>query len=221
MRHAYRNGMLVSRQVGPTGDRTDPRASQRNRTRSAVLTAARTLVERGQIPTIPDVATAADVSRATAYRYFPTQAALVATLVEDAARSAEELELAGTEPRERLDEGVREAYRIIDENEPAMRAALRLGLQQAAAMAIGEEVDEPIRRGGRMAVIEKALAPVRDEVEPEVYERLRAGVSLLMGIESRVVLGEIAGLKEKQQLEVCRWAAAALLEAALAEGRKT
>src|SRR5580765_282004 len=54
------------------------RARQRNRTRRAVIAAAAELVAHGQRPTVAEAAEAAEVSRATAYRYFPTQEMLLA-----------------------------------------------------------------------------------------------------------------------------------------------
>ena len=38
---------------------------------------ARKLLREGKIPSVADAAEAARVSRATAYRYFPTQSALI------------------------------------------------------------------------------------------------------------------------------------------------
>ena len=54
------------------------RQRQKQRTRRLLLDAARTLLESGRQPTVTDVADAADVSRRTAYRYFPTQEKLLA-----------------------------------------------------------------------------------------------------------------------------------------------
>src|SRR5688572_1186331 len=55
----------------------DPRANQRDRTRIAIMDATRRLLVAGRIPSIDDAAEEARVSRATAYRYFPTQGALI------------------------------------------------------------------------------------------------------------------------------------------------
>ena len=49
------------------------RVNQKRRTRAAILAAAVELLKRGKSPTVAEVADAALVSRATAYRYFPTQ----------------------------------------------------------------------------------------------------------------------------------------------------
>src|SRR6478752_4337329 len=54
------------------------RESQKNRTRKALVAAAGALMRAGRQPTVTDVAEAAGISRATAYRYFPTQEMLLA-----------------------------------------------------------------------------------------------------------------------------------------------
>ena len=56
----------------------------RARTLRIVLSKAVELANSGKIPSVSEVAEAAEVSRATAYRYFPTQSALVTAIVYEA-----------------------------------------------------------------------------------------------------------------------------------------
>ena len=66
----------------------NPRANQKARTRAAIIAAAQELQRQGTQPTIEQAAEQARVSRATAYRYFPTKEALLVELsdmVPDAA----------------------------------------------------------------------------------------------------------------------------------------
>jgi AcrR family transcriptional regulator len=53
------------------------RAHQRARTRNALIDGARQLLAEGVTPTVEQVASATTISRATAYRYFPNQTALL------------------------------------------------------------------------------------------------------------------------------------------------
>src|SRR5712692_8306300 len=53
------------------------RYKQKRRTRTAVLAAARELIQQGKVPSVAEAAEAADVSPRTAYRYFPTQEQLL------------------------------------------------------------------------------------------------------------------------------------------------
>src|ERR1051325_4802760 len=58
----------------------DPRANQKARTRTALITAALDLYRQGISPTVAQAAEHARVSRATAYRFFPTREALLVEL---------------------------------------------------------------------------------------------------------------------------------------------
>ena len=53
------------------------RANQKKRTRMAIIEACREIIRSGAPVAMPDVARAALVSEATAYRYFPDLAALL------------------------------------------------------------------------------------------------------------------------------------------------
>jgi hypothetical protein len=64
------------------------RSAQKARTREALVVAARDLIAGGATPTVDAAAAAASISRTTAYRYFPSQRALlVAAHPEVATRS--------------------------------------------------------------------------------------------------------------------------------------
>ena len=58
------------------------RMNQKRRTRAAIVEAARELMRSGAEVTMPEVAKAALVSEATAYRYFPDLISLLAESME-------------------------------------------------------------------------------------------------------------------------------------------
>src|SRR5919112_2995632 len=76
------------------------RVNQKRRTRAAILTAAVELLEQGQSPAVAEVADAALVSRATAYRYFPTQEYLLFEAALESTRSDIDRELDENKPPE-------------------------------------------------------------------------------------------------------------------------
>ena len=64
------------------------RTNQKQRTREALLAAARSLIEGGDTPRVEDVARESGISRTTAYRYFPTQTELLAAAFPETAAAS-------------------------------------------------------------------------------------------------------------------------------------
>jgi AcrR family transcriptional regulator len=87
------------------------RDRQTRRTKRALLAAADEIFAEGRVPTVADVAERADVARATAYRYFPPQEALLleTTLLGDSGplQSLSELVNETPDPAKRVAEAVR------------------------------------------------------------------------------------------------------------------
>jgi AcrR family transcriptional regulator len=189
------------------------RTDQKARTREALIAAARTQLAQGSSPTVEEAASAGGVSRATAYRYFPNQRALLAAAhPEIEARS-----LLGPDPPEdapaRLDRVINELITIILDTETALRAALRLSLEPRAAAEPGPT----LRKGRAIGWLEDALSPLRDQMPRDELRRLVLAIRSAVGIESLVWLTDVAGLSREQAAEVMRWTARGLLRAALAE----
>ena len=187
------------------------RARQRRRTRTLLLRAAAGLVEAGTVPTVEQAAAAADVSPATGYRYFSSQAALVQALVEESMPSWDEHPLDGDDVLARVDAALSEgAPRLLD-HETLHRAALRMSLDPSTRPAV--------RRGGRRRAIEEILAPVREELDPDTLRRTEAALGMVMGIESVVALRDVFDLPPEEIEGVWRLACRAIVRAALEEGR--
>ena len=196
----------------------DPRANQRERTRLAIMEGARKLLREGKIPSVADAAEAARVSRATAYRYFPTQSALIQEAVhtglpntwEPDRRHADLMAFA-----DRVEHAVAEMLTLTHDNEAILRGVLLLSLQQWATIRAGDKLEEePVTRGrGRIPAIQAALAPYQDTLTPAALRRLTIGLSLIVGAESLVVLRDIWDLEETEAKEVARWIARTLTQA--------
>jgi AcrR family transcriptional regulator len=188
------------------------RTRQKARTRQAIVNAARELLAGGATPTVEQAADRAQVARATAYRYFPNQAALlVATYPEIAVPSLLESPGEG-DPAARLDEVAASLIRQIVEHEAELRAMLRVSL----APDRPEDLDLPFRKGRRIMWVADALDPIRDEMPEADFERLVQAIALALGIEALVWLTDIAGLSRERASDVMRWSASALLRATLA-----
>jgi AcrR family transcriptional regulator len=199
------------------------RYKQKRRTRTAVLTAARELIRQGKIPSVADAADAADVSRRTAYRYFPTQEQLLTEAQLEGERPGferlfESAELAH-DVEGRLDALVREMFAVMRSTEPLMRTMIRLTVDRSRDehTADAAEVEPPRRGYRRIDWIEMALAPIRTQLDEASFERLVSGLALCVGIEALLVLRDIRGLDLAAAEEVSRWVARSLLHASLAE----
>ena len=176
------------------------------------------LMQGGQVPSVSDVAEAAGVSRATAYRYFPTQAAIVQAAVNDALGPILEWTSKSPDVEERIANLIGFAYPRMNRHEATHRAALRLALEQWARRQAGTFGGEArIVRGNRKALVAEAVRPLEQEVDPGTFDKLTQSLSLVFGIEAIIVLRDIWGLDGGQAQKVATWAAHALVRAAVAE----
>lgn len=190
--------------------KTHGRESQKNRTRKALVAAAGELMRGGRNPTVADVAEAAEISRATAYRYFPTQEMLLAEVALFAASGplfhspAQGLPLS-----EAVGHLVRRVATWAYTNEQPLRTILRLSLDPSTGVR---------RPAHRLEWIAHALAPARDKIDPETFGKLSRALTLLLGIDPVVVMKDIAGASQEEAIDALEWSARALVGAALAGG---
>src|SRR5688500_121279 len=114
--------------MSTTAYEQDGRIAQKQRTRRALVDAARQLLAGGTVPTVESAAAAASISRTTAYRYFPSQGApLLAAHPELAPGSLLPAD-APADPAARVDLVVAELGRMTVAAEPQLRAILRHSL---------------------------------------------------------------------------------------------
>jgi AcrR family transcriptional regulator len=190
----------------------------RVRMRRLMLETAIRLMQSGGTPSVTDVAEAAEVSRATAYRYFPSQAAMLQAVVDEALGPilswSSELESA----EERVGNLIAHAYPRILDYEATHRAALLLALDQWSRRQAGTFGDEArIVRGNRRALLKQALDPLRGRLSRQAFDKVAQSLSLIFGIEAIVVLRDIWNLDGDEAERVAAWAALALVRAAVSE----
>jgi len=210
--------MAVSRQAtsGKRTAETGPRA----RMKKVMLDTAMELMERGVIPSVSEVAEAAAVSRATAYRYFPSQAAMIQEAVDEALGPILDWHSDSPEAEARVSELIAFAYPRMETYETTLRAALQLAIAQWAQRQAGTFGDEqPIVRGNRKGLLAEAVRPLRGQMPKPAFDRLMQSLSLIFGTEALVVLKDIWGLDGAEARKVAVWAAHALVGAAVHEVR--
>ncbi len=189
------------------------RTRQKQRTREALVAATRQLIEQGETaPTVEQAAERGGVSRTTAYRYFPSQQALLVaahpeitatSLLPDSAPDARD-------PEARFAAVVGAFVDMVLDTEPQLRAMLRLSLQEPVTS------DLPLRQGRAIGWFEEAMEGLALSA-PE-RRRLAQAVRGAVGIESLIWLTDVGGLSRADAAAMMRWSAQALLRAALLDG---
>jgi AcrR family transcriptional regulator len=206
--------VVVDVETGGTG-----RPGQRRRTRKAIVEATSELLRAGSTPTIAEIADAAEVSRRTVYLYFPTleQLLIDATLGALSQAEVDEVietpEIAG-DAGARVEAMARALQSMSPEAERLGRSLIRLTVDAPP----NTDGDVSPRRGyRRVEWIEKALAPLREQIDPARFQRLVFALAMVVGWEALIVQRDICGLNAEQGQDLSAWAARALLQATLSD----
>ena len=206
--------MVVDAETGGTG-----RPGQRRRTRKAIVEATSELLRAGSTPTIAEIADAAEVSRRTVYLYFPTLEQLLIDATLGALSQAEVDEIIETpeiahDAGARVEAMVRALQSMSPEAERLGRSLIRLTVDASPTT----DGDVAPRRGyRRVEWIEKALAPLREQIDPDRFQRLVFALAMVIGWEAIIVQRDICGLTAEQGQDLSVWAARALVQATLTE----
>jgi AcrR family transcriptional regulator len=195
---------------------TSGRANQKQRTRMAIIDAARRLIGTGRELTMPDVARAALVSEATAYRYFPDLVSLLqAAFAGMWAEPSESLaDIAGcSDPVERVARAAEELLRGVYAYRSAVRAMISGTITRPELASA--------RPGQRFGLIDHALAAPADlsGVSPERLEQLRRDLAIVISAEALFTLTDLYGLPPDEAIRSGVQTARTLTEAAIGSGR--
>lgn len=200
----------------PTVPPAPPASGVRASTFRLLLDTAMIIIrDSGHIPSVAEVAIQAEVSRATAYRYFPSRSALVTAVIDSSLGPVRMLASANPDGRERVNELFLETFPRFKEFEPQMRAAAQLALEHWALERAGLLKEKPYRRGHRIRILQHALAPLAPSMRPAVRDRLHRALSVVYGIEPYIVLKDIWGSPDQEIEHTALWMANALIDAAL------
>ncbi|NUT77812.1 TetR/AcrR family transcriptional regulator [Pseudomonas sp. C1C7] len=191
------------------------RANQRNRTRQALIEAAAALREEGLNPTIAEVAERAMVSRATAYRYFPSPQALISETATD--RDMQPLEhfwKPGEDPVKGVGLAANALNKLLIGDEVGLR------MMERSFMTVwleNESGETPLRPGRRMSYIEPIVDSLKDRLSARARKRLKQALSIVMGTEALIAVRDVGGASVEESLGAAAWAARALVRQALEE----
>lgn len=193
---------------------TSGRINQKIRTRNALLEAAQRLVGAGQQPSIAEVAAAAQISLATAYRYFSNRETVLleAALHRQVAPPEVVVPDRVTDPAERASCVQAYLFDLTAKNEATFRLFLAATMQEWVR---SEGATAGTLRGGRrIAMLERALEPLRKRLDDETYERLFFAIAAMSGLEAFIALTDVCQLERDRAKEVMTWAVQTLTRAA-------
>ncbi|MQY17182.1 TetR/AcrR family transcriptional regulator [Nocardia macrotermitis] len=169
------------------------RANQKERTRRAILDAARTLIDAGGEVTMPEVARNARVSEATAYRYFPDLPTLLREAMHESWPGAEQIMAPVahlTDRADRVAHATEYLLRHVHTHAAAVRATM------AAAIVRPAEI---LRPGYRLGLIEAALAPVAN-LPAETLTQMRQDLAVVMSAEAFFTLTDLYGMSSEDAI---------------------
>jgi AcrR family transcriptional regulator len=161
------------------------RTNQKERTRTAIVQAAHELMTSGAELTMSRVVAKALVSEATAYRYFPDLASLLAEAFTGLWPSAAEAMAPiahVTNPADRVAYATETLLRDVHAYQGAVRAMIAATITRPDA--------DPKRPGRRFGLIDEALAPLAD-VD---HEQLKRDLAIVISAEAFFNLTDFCGL---------------------------
>jgi AcrR family transcriptional regulator len=203
--------------VQPTRPPKPPARGAGARTYALLLATAMDVIRDGHVPSIAEVAVRARVSRATAYRYFPSRSVLITAVVDKSLGPVRSWQSKKADGHARVMEMFTTTFPSFKEFEPQLRAAVQLSLEQWALERAGLLEEEPYRRGHRVSILAHAMQPFEGQLKPRVLDRLRKALSVIYGIEPHMVLKDIWGANDREVEAIALWMADALVHAALRE----
>ena len=168
------------------------RSNQKLRTRTAIIEACRELIRTGQDVSMPEVARAAMVSEATAYRYFPDLLSLVGEAYVGLWASPEE----ALAPVAKLDDPI---ARVAFATEYLLGVVL--SYQGAVRAMMSATITRPelssSRPGIRFGLIDFALAPLNEstsKITRDNLDQLKRDLAIVMSAEALFILTDLCGL---------------------------
>jgi AcrR family transcriptional regulator len=192
---------------------TSGRANQKLRTRNAILQAAAELSRTGREVTMPEVAEAALVSEATAYRYFPDLASLLREAIGGqlpGSGGAFESATSSTDPVARIAAATEFLLRHVLSQQGAVRALI--------AATITRPGGPQARPGLRFGLIDNALAPLADSLgvtDPDALAQLKRDLAVVVSAEALFSLTDLHSLAPEAAIASIVHTATTLTQATL------
>lgn len=193
-----------------TSQMTDGRANQKLRTRTAIVQAAAELSRTGRELTMPEVAKAALVSEATAYRYFPDLVSLLQEAIAGQLPSSVEAlaPVAGSaDPVERVAAATEFLLRHVLTRQGVVRAMI--------AATVVRPGGPSARPGLRFSYLDEALSPLTETLPAEALAQLKRDLAIVVSAEALFGLIDLYGVAPQEAITSIVHTATTLTRAAL------
>jgi len=185
------------------------RINQKIKTRTRILNAAKSLMSENKKISLEEVASKAEVGRATIYRYFPN----IDLLFTEAS-----LDIHFLSPIE-LFEKVKEMplkeriYYVQDYyNKMAQDHELIFRRYLSATLIESIESSKKIRGARRVETMHLVLESLETEMSNKNQEYLKNVSTVLMGIEALIVTKDVCGLSNQESMDNLNWAIEMILK---------
>jgi AcrR family transcriptional regulator len=192
------------------------RVNQKQRTRTAIVAAARELMSGSAEVTMPAVAKQALVSEATAYRYFPDLVSLLREAVDGTwptpAEALAPIE-ACADPVERIAFATEHLLRHVQRYQTPVRAMISASIVRPGSAAM--------RPGLRFGLIDHALAPLEatlGQQRPAALRQLKQDLAVVMSAEALFTLTDLSGLSPDEAIASAVRTARTITATAIAGG---
>jgi AcrR family transcriptional regulator len=167
-------------------------------------------------PSIGQIAEAANISPATAYRYFPNTHSL---WTDVAIRRISADELTADLPDDvvgRVEIVIRRMARMQFADETLWREAMRAMQERWLAQQDVEAGERaPVRGTTRIEALTIALQPLQSTLDAAAFTRVVQALMFLCGVEALVVARDALGLDEEAAADILCWSARAIVTSAI------
>lgn len=186
------------------------RRTQKLKTRNKILKTAQRLISEGEVISLETVAEAADISRATIYRYFSNVEvlSLEAGLDIQTLESEQIVEMYGST-------NLRSAFLAIQDYYNELGLQNELNFRKYLSIAIDPTATKTKRGARRVNTLTMALEKMAPEMPLKKQKLLINTATTLMGMEAIIVTKDVCGLNNKEAKETLKWGLTIILDSVL------
>lgn len=176
------------------------RKNQKLKTRDRILESAQHILKKKRNVTIEEVASHADISRATIYRYYSNIDILAAEAILDLnTKSSEEI------IEEIKDLGLKDAILAVQEYYNNLTIDHEAGFRKYMSVVLNEEQSKQMRGARRKKTLAMLLKQRNTKLQSQEIDNLVNVATVLMGIEPFVVTKDVCHLNNKESKQVLHW----------------